>query len=211
MASQQTSSTLMSTHITRARSYLNEATASFWTDAELLIWGNDGTLDIVARTHCLESIETEQLIVNTMSYALASPFLFIRAVVYTQAAGVERGLIKGNLQSIGHVKGSGEPIYWCQERDNVVVYPKPDASHSGAGFDIDVYTVTRPTAIAASETVLVPACYDNALTMYIAAQGFLKDSQFGRAELFMRAYYAELDRYRQDFVLVPKETVAVVK
>ena len=86
MASQQTSSTLLSTHITRARSYLNEATASFWTNAELLIWGNDGTLDIVARTHCLESIETEQLIVNTMSYALASPFLFIRAVVYTQAA-----------------------------------------------------------------------------------------------------------------------------
>lgn len=197
--------------ITNARSYLNEITPNFWTDAELLVYLNNGTMDIVARTHCLEGLETEQLVENQISYPLADAFLAIRAVIYDQGSGNERGLLRGNLQSVGHPKGSVEPIYWCQERDNVIVYPKPDASHSGVSFNIDVYTVIRPSSVISSADVLVPAFFDRALALYIAAQGFFKDSQFGKAERFMSEYLSELDRYRTDLVTVPKESVKVVK
>jgi len=211
MASQQTSSTTASTIISRARVYLNEDADGFWLDTELLAWLNDGTLDIVAKTHCLESVETEELVANQLSYPLTSAFLSINAVIYNQGSGVERGLIRGNLQKVGHVKGNGEPIFWVQEQDNVVVYPRPDASHSGTGFDIDVYTVTRPAVIAADANILVPACYDKALTLYIFAQGFYKDRQFGEGAGFEAKYQAELDRYRTDFVSIPKESAEVVK
>lgn len=211
-ASQQASATNASVIITNARTYLNEGTAVFWSDAELLVWVNEGTMDIVARTHCLDGSETEALIVDTLSYALSDPYLLIYAVIYDKGSGDETGLIRGNLQSIGHVKpGGGVPIYWCQSGDNVIVYPKPNAANSGAGKDIDVYTITRPTAVAADAAVLVPACFDKALTLYLVAQAFAKDGQFNKAGMMMQLYQGELDRYRTDFITVPKEPVEIIK
>lgn len=210
-ASQQTSQKDASVIITNARSILHEPSAIMWSDAELLVWVNDGTMDIVSRTHCLEAIEVEALVENQLSYALSDGYILVKAVVYAQAAGDEKGLIRGNIQSIGHVEEVGEPVYWAQEQDNIIVWPKPDAAHSGAGHDIDVYTVSRPTAVTASDDVTVPACYDRALTIYVAAQAFYKDGKFAKAGRFMAEYLAELDRYRMDFVTVPKESIDIVK
>ena len=148
MSSQQTSGVLASKIITRARYYLNEATEGFHLDAELLSYLNDGVLDIVTQTHCLEAVETEELIENILSYALANPFILIRTVVYNQGSGNQKGLIKGNLQSIGRKIQAKEPMHWISSENNVIVYPKPDAAHSGTGHDIDVYTVKRPGRIA---------------------------------------------------------------
>ena len=211
MASQQPSGILASAVIVKARYYLNEASASFWTDIELLSALNGGTFYIVTRTHCLESTEIEELVENQLSYPLTSPYILIRAVVYKQAAGVEKGLIRGNIQSIGHVQEAKVPVYWCEDQDNVIVYPKPDASHSGTGHDIVVYTVTRTSDIASGAAVLTPACYDEALILFIAAQGFFKDRQFNKAAHFMAKCDAECDRYRADFVTRPKEPKEIVK
>lgn len=287
-ASQQTSSTDASDVITYARYYLNEPTAIFWSDAELLAYLNMGTMDIVARTHCLEAIEIEVLVANQLSYALSDAYILVKAVVYAQAAGDEKGLIRGNIQSLGHMEEVGEPVYWDQEQDNIIVWPKPDATHSGAGHDIDVYTVKRPvktanyaltdltfvdggvgvdtittaagdfvaagfetdgiftvsgstsndgsytivSVVAATITLAtgtltaegaadvtaslisvipVPACYDRALTLYVAAQAFYKDGKFAKAGRFMAEYLAELNRYRMDFVTVPKEPIDIIK
>lgn len=212
MASNQVSGVLASAIIVRARYYLNEATASFWTDAELLTYLNDGTLDVVSRTNCLEAVETEQLVENQITYALSDPYIAIRTVIYDKGTGNEKGLLRGSLQQIGHKdKASGEPVYWTQDQDNVIVYPKPNAANSGTGKNIDVYTVKRPAAVAAGAAVLVPACYDRALILYIVAQAWYKDGQFGKSSRFMAEYLAELDRFRLDFVTVQKETVEVVK
>lgn len=80
--SQQTSTTLASAVVTNARSYLNESTATFWTDAQLLVWLNEGLVDIAARSHCIESIETETLETGRISYQLSSNFLGVKAVMY---------------------------------------------------------------------------------------------------------------------------------
>lgn len=276
-ASQQTSSTDASVIITNARYYLNEATADFWSDAELLVYVNAGTMDIVTRTHCLESVEIEALIADQMAYALSDAFILIRAVIYDAGSGDEKGLEKGSLEEVGHIEETGEPSYWFQNQDNVVVYPRPDSDHSGTGHNLDVYTVKRPvksanysltdltfvdggvgadtittaagdfvnagfeatgifivsgstnndgsytivSVVAATITLAtgtltaegsadvtaslisvipIPACYDRALTLYVAAQGFYKDSQFTKASRFIAEYLAELDRFRADFV-----------
>jgi hypothetical protein len=135
--SQTTSSTLASTIITRARYYLNEPTASFWSDAELLVYLNDGTLDIAARTHCLEDVETEILVEAQQIYPLGDPFIVVKHVVYND----EKALLKGNIQEIGQVLGSGEgdelgePAYWAQWENNVIVYPGPDSTCVAEGTD----------------------------------------------------------------------------
>ena len=202
-ASQQTSSTLASTIITNARYYLNESSAVMWSDAELLVHVNSGTMDIVTRTHCLDGSENEPLSVGQSNYALTDDYLFIYAVVLDD----EKGLLHGNLQSIGHLRSEGEPAYWCQSGDKVIVYPTPDS----AGSSIDVYTVTRPASVASSAAVLVPACYDRALTLYVAAQAFYKDGKFAKAGRLMAEYLAELDRFRSDFVVIPKEPIDIIR
>ena len=68
-----------------------------------------------------------------------------------------------------------------------------------------VYFVSTPTAVASSAAVLVPSSYDNALTLYVAAKAFLKSKQYGKSARLMAEYYAEIDRFRIDFIERPKE------
>jgi len=195
---QTASATLASAVIVNARSYLNEATASFWSDAQLLVWLNDGTMDIFGRTHCVEDIESETLIASTTTYALSDPFIVIKAVIYNSV----KSLRKGSIEHIGDVNVTlGEPSYWTQWENTVIVYPAPDSD--AAGNTIDVYTVERPIEVAAGAAVLVPDQYDKALTLYIVEQALLRDEQYGKAAKVRSDYLAELDRYRTDFSAQP--------
>ncbi len=211
-ASQQPSSTDASVIAQRARVYLGDPTTwggtqkSIWSDAELLQWVNDGTNDIVARTQCLEDIETETLVANTYAYSLTTNFIAIKAVIYKNATGNEYTLERGNFQgkagsfSFGQTQSmTGAPAYFMQWENSVIVYPIPDATT--AGDTIDVYMVIRPTAaVGAFDDVKVPAYYDRALTLYIVAQALYKDGKFSKASRIMTEYLAELDRYRADYV-----------
>jgi hypothetical protein len=209
--SQQASTAIASAIIQRSRAYLNDPTIyggtqkRIWNDTELLQWLNDGTLDIATRTQCLEDIETETLTANTSTYTLSNNFIAIKSVIYKEAAGSEWTLQKGDLlgltgtPSFGYQKNmTGAPKYWTQWGNTVIVYPIPD---TGAASDtIDVYLVKRPAVVISSAAVLVPAIYERALTLYVTSQALFKDSKFAKARNFMNEYFAELDRYRADYV-----------
>ena len=323
--SQQTSSTLASTIITRARYYLNEATASFWADAELLDWVNQGTMDIVGRTRCLESSESISLAANTVEYSVTGPYLDISTVIYTDQNGVKKGLVRKNPQSIGHSRDN-VPTWWYEWDGKLGVFPAlpivtdaglaigstttnvstvaiayiikdkiytkaavaagtspgtdviPQSKYGAVAFDINtagtitaysaygnsagfttaalaaaalppvvdgmvrlgyvtatksdgtftfgttalnaanvtaaytdsaptvtVYFVDKPTAVATASAVLVPAVYDRALTLYVAAQALLKPGLYAKSGRLMSEYLSEIDRYRLDFVEQNKE------
>ena len=466
--SQQTSSTLASAIITTARYYLNEATASFWADAELLVWLNLGTRDIVARTKCLESSKSITLVPNTVEYSVVSitdaglaigttkprvssvaftyiingvtrykaaivagtipgddvipedlygvvafdigvngtidaieasdnatgyssvalavidlpvvaaghirigyvsamkdngaftfattdldadnttvtyvgsdigSYIDLETVIYNNVNGVEKGLIRKNPQSIGHMPKIGEPAYWYEWDGKVGIYPAPstitdpglaigttkprvsnvaftysvidvttgiatwyskaavaagtvagddtipedlygvvafdigadgtidaiEASNNVTGYntvalaaadlpevedghirmgyvsaigtedpfifgtdDLDaanttvtyvdatiptltVYFVSTPDTVISSAAVKVPVIYDRALILYVAAQALLKQGSYAKSGRLMAEYYAELDRYRQDYVDRPQEPESNIK
>lgn len=281
MASQQTSGTLASEIILRARDYLNEAAEGFFLDSRMLAWLNEGTKDIVVRTHCLEQTQHEQLVENQLEYSLVKTgshtgvthatiltssgfiadrlvgqtvdnitdgssgtitanttttvtvsaltggsdnqwedgdgysisyaYVVVKQVVFNKGSGDEKGLLRGNLQAVGRNMSAGEPINWNETGSSVKIYPKPNAANSGFGCDIDIITVKTPALVTSSDSVLVPACYDKALAMSIAIQGFYKDSLFGKAQALNTLYEKELDRYRLDFVSVPVEKDKVIK
>jgi len=323
--SQQTSSTLASTIITNARYYLNEATASFWADAELLVWVNQGTMDIVGRTRCLESSEAVTLLANIVEYTVTGPYIDISTVIYTDVNGVKKGLVRKNPQSIAHSTDI-DPTWWYEWDGKIGIFPTlslvtnaglaigstvtavstiafsyiigkdtytkaavaagtapgddiiPTGKYGAVAFDIGsdgtidaveayanavgyttaalavtglpqtakghlrlgyvtatksdgaftfgttalnvanstvaytnstptatVYFLDRPTAVAAASPVLVPAVYDRALTLYVAAQALLKPGLYGKSGRLMSEYLAEIERYRLDFVERPKE------
>lgn len=214
--SQIISATDASVIATRARYILNDPTTwggvqkSIWSDAELLQWVNEGTLDIATRTQCLEDTEAETLVANTHTYALSNSFIAIKAVIYKDSNGVEWSLQRGNLfgedskLSFGFAdKKTGYPGYWMQWGNSVIVYPIPDST--AAGDTITAYLVKRPSTVTATDDVLVPAQYDRALVLYVAIQGLYKDGKFNKASKLLVDYQSELDRYRSDYVdLLPK-------
>ena len=195
--SQTTSSTTASVIIDRAEVLFNDTSNEFMDASEALVWVNDGTMDIVARTHCLEDTETETLLTDTASYALADPFIVVRAVVYNN----EKALKPGSLEHFYRTEDTGEPEFWFTWENNLMVYPTPGSDISGV--TMEVYVVDRPTAVTAAQTVLVPTQYDRALVLYVYAQALYKDRQYAKAGRIMAEYIAELDRYRLDLNTQP--------
>ena len=190
---QTTSGVTSSVIITRARYYLNESTASFWSDAELLQFINDGTMDIVARTHCLETTETETITTGTTTYAISTTYLTVKGVVLNE----DKSLRKGSIEHIGDTADLGEPAYYIEWNNNIVVYPAPASGVSGE--TLTTYLVSRPTTVTSSQAVQVPAQFNRALVLYVVAQALFKDEKFAKAGRFMAEYLSELDRFRLDF------------
>lgn len=211
--SQQTTSTPASTIITNARYYLNEPSAVFWSDTELLVWLNQGTIDIVGRNKALESSESVSLIANTVEYSLTDAYLAITDVVYLSpdsGVWVSKGLIRSNPSSVGHESAVGEPVYWYEKGELLGVFPVLSSLDGSSPETVTAYYITRPTAVTSGQNVLIPAHYEHALTLYITARAWYKDGQFAKGARMMAEYYEELDRFRIDFneqIKIPRESV----
>lgn len=124
---QTTSSTDASVIVTRARAYLNDPTTyggtqkSVWSDTQLLQWLNDGTIDIVTRTKCLEGSETITILQNTEEYTVTGPYLSIIRVVYNDTfKGKKKKL--DLMDEIGRTKEL-EPSYYYEISGKVGIYP----------------------------------------------------------------------------------------
>jgi len=202
--SQQTSSTLASTIITNARYILNDTDSSsyFWSDAELLVWLNDGQKDIAGKAQCYETTESVTLSSGLLEYAISTAYLKIKAVIYTDTDGVKIALERGTPDDIGKTGQSfdpstlREPHYWYEFGGYVGVYP---AVATVSGETLTLYLVQRPTDLASTGTLLLPAQYDKALTLYIVAQALMKDRQNAKYSQAKADYDAEMSLYRQDF------------
>jgi hypothetical protein len=194
--------------ISYARYYLNEPNENVWDDDdELLEWINHGTMDIVARSQCLEYTEDIALVASQLNYPIIQDYIFITAVIYNDT----KGLIRGNPQSLGNqFHEIGEPNAYFVWNDEIWVYPKPDTD--AALKNITLFGVERPAELAAlTDAILVPAHYDKALVYYVVAQAFSKVGQFSKAQYFTTLYMHELDRYRTDYNVIPKEPLEIAK
>jgi len=195
--SQQTSSTTAGTIITNVRSYLQESTADTWSDAELLVWLNDGQIDIAARSRCLEGTADISLVASTHEYSIVSNYIDIVRVVYTDASGIEVGLVPSEVGGLGHnIKNIGTPRYWYQWGGKVGVYPIPSSVTTET---ITIYYTERPSDVASGDNIELPAHFDKALTLYVVGEALKKKFRYADSGSFKAEYLEELDRYRQDF------------
>lgn len=68
--------------IDNVRSELLEASAAFWTDAELLRWLNDGERDFVNKVRGIDKVSTVSTVAGRNRYPLPASFLASKAVFY---------------------------------------------------------------------------------------------------------------------------------
>ena len=198
--SQQASGVTAQVVIDRARYYLNETTASFWSDAELLVYLNHAILDISDTAKCLEGTEIVTLQTDVTQYAISSSYLSVERAVYSGATTTHdsnnfKGLERTDIQRIGHKEQVGEPVQFYVWNDNFYVDPKPSSDVSG--YTVMLYLTERPTAIALTGAIPTPAAYDEALAMFVASRAVIKDKQWDRASQLYALYRQIIDVHIQ--------------
>lgn len=77
----------LSTARTNVRDLLDEASAQFWTDAQLNLWLNQGCADIARRALCLREIAQVTVTANTQNYAAPADLTELYRVEFIPSTG----------------------------------------------------------------------------------------------------------------------------
>lgn len=202
--SQQVSSTLASTIVTNARSYLNESSASYWSDAELLVWINDGILDLATRSKCLDRTENITLITGQLEYTLSNSYIGITSAIYNDGSSYT-GLTRIDIKEVSHTVDSEEtePVCWYEWNGKIGIIPL--ASSDVNGDTITVYLVERPVTVALDESITIPAYFDHILTQYVVARALYKEGKIVRGGQLMAEVHESINRFRVDYMERPRE------
>lgn len=194
-----TSSSTAQTFIGIVRTDLNELTAAFWTDAELITWIDEAITEIVNQTRCLEAtVEDVTLASSDYDYTLSSSFLDVEMALYDSgddSRGIQiYALDRTNLNDIGHVVETGRPKKYALWNDQIIVWPIPDSTISGT--TIHVYYIPMPSGVTTSTSPIeTPAYFDPAITDYVKAKAYLKDNRINLANTFMGYFNSRIQTY----------------
>lgn len=191
-----TSSTTAQTIITRSRYLLNEATASFWSDTELLTYVNEGQVDIATRALCIQTYDSITLASNTVEYTPSVNYIKVLGAYYVDSAGAKYQLQEKSINESVEAYHETIPAYYYDFGGKLGVFPPLTSATTQY---VKFFMAMKPTSVGLSDNVTVPAIYDNALIYYVCSKALLRDRQFGKAAYMMQRYNGELDRFRIDF------------
>lgn len=209
--STNTSGVTAQTAIDRVRSDLNEVTASFWTDTQLIKWMDEAVKEIVYKTRCLET-GTSTIVLHTLdrSYPFSgTTILDVEKVehdtgvtwVYTGSGStrfdtsyimdLERQPFR-NLRA-GQEKETGRPKVFSIWNNRIYFYPIADESQ--AGTSLYVYYVPVPSGVTVStSTIETPSYFDGAIYDYVKAKALLKDGN-PNADYFLKSFNQRIVDY----------------
>ncbi len=174
--------------ITRVRSHLNEATADFWSDAELLIYINEAGKETVNRTRSLESGVSNIIVIeNTRSYSIPET---ISGVSFGGVAKIEYDIgLSGNtidqtqvydLERVpfmmlrkANEKEVGNPKVFSVWANTLYVWPIPRSDQSGN--TLYLYNLVAPSGVTATASPIeTPSGLDSAIDIYVRARAMFK-------------------------------------
>ena len=108
---------------TEVRAILNEATAAFYTDAQLDQFLQHGARDISMKTRCFETDATIAVVASTLSYAEPTGALYVHAVL-NATTGI--ALTKISPNKMGHIVDTATaavPLYWFHFNEKIWLTP----------------------------------------------------------------------------------------
>jgi len=178
--SQQTSSLTAQNVINRVQYNLNASSDSFYTTAEMLDWVNQGILDIVVRSKCLQSSFEKDLAADTYEYDVSSDFDYIEItnVIYKDTNDVWIGLVKTTPENLS-LGMENFPKFWYDNNagSKVIIFPTV-TSITGSPSILIFYTV-KPTPITVGNinvtSISLPSKYDQSLIYYVTCKALERD------------------------------------
>jgi hypothetical protein len=171
---------------TDVRAHLDEATASFWTDAQINSFINDALRDIARRTETLQTITTVAVSAGTRNYTLNFSPNIIRVHRVEFDPGPGSGPIypleARQFYELDHIWGVNQtqtrayPDYWAlfgfPPSLQIYLYPVP----SQAG-NLNVWYYRLPNVVSADTDVLdIPEGWWDLVTLFAEYQALRKDA-----------------------------------
>lgn len=173
--------TTWATRRTDIRSELQEATPGFWTQAELLVWGNRVYKRMYRRLR-VEKSSTLSLTAGTEGVNLPSDFYLARRVELQSQVGSNENWYEVRPVSIDFRRPgdpvnalTGPPHYYYVSDGKIRFVPIPDQAYTGT-----LYYFARPTALSADGDALVypdgvdAEVFDEVFDQYVIAQALRK-------------------------------------
>jgi hypothetical protein len=203
---QTTSSTTAATIIERVRLEIWEPSARTVSNADLITWINDGVVDIVNKTGCLEETTISITIVaDQYSYDITTDFLAIEGCWYDSEDTTDpirvSTLIRAPIYNIraGQEKERGRPKAFAIWDNDLIVWPIPTSDH--AGDTLNLYAIAMPTTVTSvSDTIGTPYFFDQALVYYVAMRVALKHGDKPSLESYKIMYDLEIKNASENIV-----------
>lgn len=128
----------------RVRTYLNEAAADFYTQAEIWRWLSLGVKDIAQRTTCVRRILDTQTAASTRTVSTNVYKVF--HVEYVPSSGRKIALTKIDPLRTGHYPINGTtPQYWYEFGSTIGIEPIPDAIYNLRLYVADIPKMCHTT------------------------------------------------------------------
>jgi len=186
--------------ITEVRSNLNEATAVFWSDAEITSWIQEGTRVFSSKTLMVEDTQDITLVAGQLKYAVGDE-AFIGdmiepyAAIYFDGTSTYKGLIKIHPRQIGNVAlaTAGPPKYYTMHDRMVYVFPMTSAAIVAGGGVISMLHAKETDDITALTDE-----YQHLAVIYATAKAKQKDQKFQEAGILLSQFYQEVAYERND-------------
>ena len=192
----------LATAITEIRSNLNEATAVFWSDAEITVWIQEGTTLFSSKTLMVEDTQDITLVASQLIYDssdetwignLIEPY----AAIYRNAtAGTTyKGLVKIHPRQIGNVAldTAGPPKYYTMHDRQIYIFPMTTATLVSAGATVSVLHAKLTNDITALTDE-----YQHLPVLYATAKAKQKDQKYGEAGVLLSQFFQEIAFERDD-------------
>ncbi len=129
---------------TRVRTYLNEVTADFYTDAEIYRWLSVAAKDIAQKALCVRRILNAVTVASTRTVA-ASAYKVIH-VEYIPSSGRSVMLTKIDPLRVGHYPTNGvTPQYWYEFGSTIGIDPLPTDVYNLRLYVADIPKIQNTT------------------------------------------------------------------
>lgn len=191
----------LSQAIVEVRDSLNEASAVFWSDAQITKWIQEGVRVFSSKTLLVEDTQDiSPLIANQLSYSSAdetwiADMVEPYAAIYNNGSTTYKGLIKVHPRQIGNLAlgTTGPPKYYSVHDRMIYIFPMTSATEVAAGAKV--------TFLYAKETDDITEVKDefqHLPIIYACAKCKQKDMKFAEGGTLMSQFYQEVMFERQD-------------
>ena len=190
----------LSDAITQVRGVLNEASAAFWTDAEITYWIQEGTRIVSSKTLMVEDDQTiSPLIANQLSYSSSdetwiADMIEPYAAIYDDGSNAYKGLIKVHPRQIGNVATftAGAPKYYSLHNRQLFVWPLASAAVAAAGSIRVLFAKETDDITALTDE------YQHLSVEYATSKAKQKDQKFAEANALMQTFNNDVNFERAD-------------
>ena len=198
----------LTTATTQVRALLNEASAYFWTDAEIQAWIQQGCIDWSEKTLGIIKEDTITLATSTYKYSTSTNDYIDNAIQCLYAEYNSKALQRVTLNQMrGHnqtaLASDSYPKYYYDTYDGLTyklfIGPTPSATYN-------TETMTVLFAVRTDDITEIPYEYQQTIFLYAAAKAHAKDRQFGDSKLMWQQYINNLSFSRVDRIAVDAQT-----